>query len=271
MTEANKDTASALMRFKKITLEAERDLAFDSIDYQVSRGSRNDSNSNWRFNQKLYALYPLQMLTILDIGCGGGAFVRTCIDDGQIAVGIEGNDFSKRVGRRDWRSIPDFLFTCDATHPFQFKIHLDGVQQDLQFDVVTSWEFIEHIADDDISKVAENVKRHLKQGGLWILSANTGNDFRCGHNFHLAVHDEPWWRRAFEDLGFTVLPEVVAYFNDQFVRGPKNTPNSFVLALTLHPDHVPQTHPAPWTTRLMDRWLDSKWQRRIKNVVLGYS
>lgn len=77
---------TALMRFQGISLEAERDLAYDSVDYKVSRGSRNDSNSNWRFNQKLYALFPQQMMTLLDIGCGGGAFVRTCIDEDRKSV-----------------------------------------------------------------------------------------------------------------------------------------------------------------------------------------
>src|SRR5256885_5567126 len=54
----------------------------------------------------------------------------------------------------------------------------------LIFDVVTSWELIEHIAEKDLTKIALNVKKHLAPGGLWIMSVANYDCVVDGVNLH---------------------------------------------------------------------------------------
>lgn len=92
--------------------------------------------------------------------------MKDCLDDGCLAVGLEGSDFSKRYRRAEWATIPDFLFTCDITGDFDVLLETDGRSQLIQFDVVTSWEVIEHIAEQDLPVVTANVRKHLSPNGL---------------------------------------------------------------------------------------------------------
>src|SRR5258707_1074456 len=99
--------ASAELR---VTLDAEREIAFDSPDHVMPWGTRHDSFVNQRFNKKLWRLYSAtQAVHVLDLGCAGGEFVRTCINDGHCAVGLEGSDWSKRYKRSAWALIEGFL------------------------------------------------------------------------------------------------------------------------------------------------------------------
>ena len=84
--------------------------------------------------------YP-EVVKVLDLGRSGGDSVKSSIDDGQFAVGIEGSTFSKDRMRSVW-TILDHLprgydieldfpllrawFTCDITRPFQLFFQLSS-------------------------------------------------------------------------------------------------------------------------------------------------
>ena len=166
-----------------------------------SRGNKQDNSTNRRFNDKLYKLYPRQeQLKILDMGCSGGGFVKSCLDDGCFALGLEGSDFSRRH-RRNGEDIPEHLFTCDVTGEFEILIDAGGESKRLQLDVVTCWEMIEHISEPDIAKVAANVKRHLATGGIWIMSVSPNEEVIHGVRLHQTVQPKSWWVRKFAELG----------------------------------------------------------------------
>ncbi len=130
----------------KFILYTNRPVAVDSPDHLFPYGVKQDNSRNPLFNKKLYALLGRKPLHILDFGCAGGGFVKDCLDDGHIAIGLEGSDYCKRTGRAEWSTIPDHLFTCDITAPFFLKAVNDlGEETDVKFDVITAWEFMEHI------------------------------------------------------------------------------------------------------------------------------
>ena len=110
-----------------LVLEAQEEVAYSSPDHAQPWGTKNDNSKNPRFNQKLYKLYSqLQTpLRVLDLGCSGGGFVRSCINEGCFAVGIEGSDYSRRHKRCEWAVIPEFLFTADITRKFRLSLN-DG-------------------------------------------------------------------------------------------------------------------------------------------------
>src|ERR1039458_360296 len=113
----------ALKQGLRVVLQADRDLAFDSPDHLMPWGTRINDCFNPRFNQKLWRLYPpTKIARILDVGCSGGAFVKSCVDDGHFAIGLEGSDFSKLHRRSAWGTIPQFLFTCDVTYQWGWRI-----------------------------------------------------------------------------------------------------------------------------------------------------
>ena len=124
----------------RVIMEAEREVAYKSPDHLLPWGTKRDNSRNPRFNDKLYRLFPRyeQMLKVLDMGCSGGGFVKSCFDEGCLAVGIEGSDFSKRFRRAEWRTIPEYLFTCDITGNFDLSLEFQGKTERMIFDVVTS-------------------------------------------------------------------------------------------------------------------------------------
>jgi hypothetical protein len=88
-----------------IILNAEREIAFDSPDHLMPWGTRHDNSTHERFNQKLWRIYPSHdIIKVLDMGCAGGGFVRSCINDGHFAVGLEGSDFQRSTNARSGRS-----------------------------------------------------------------------------------------------------------------------------------------------------------------------
>jgi len=254
----------------KIRVEAERRIAFTSPDHLMPWGTRRDNSRNRRFNQKLYTLYSNRHLHILDLGCSGGGFVKDCLDDGCLAIGLEGSDYSQKYRRAAWAIIPDFLFTCDVTGDFDICLEQGNIRERLLFDVVTSWELIEHIAERDLARVAANVKKHLALDGLWIMSVSPNKEVVNGVRLHQTVQPRLWWIKKFKQLGFEHLEAYVHYFNTQFIRGPKyGAPRSFHLVLNPDPSKAPPIPKQTLTERIYDRWLASRPQRLVQRLLIG--
>jgi hypothetical protein len=106
----------------KFVLKTNKPVAFDSPDHIVPRGTKYDNTRNMLFNKKLEALFGHRSLYVLDLGCAGGGFVKDCLEDGHFAVGLEGSDYSKKLERAEWRTIPANLFTCDITEDFSLSL-----------------------------------------------------------------------------------------------------------------------------------------------------
>ncbi len=255
----------------RLRLVAERAVAVSSADHQVPWGTRLDNSRNLRFNAKLNTLFNHESLLILDLGCAGGGFVQDCIDQGHTAIGLEGSDYSKRRGRAAWRSIPDVLFTCDISRPFNIVGEYgENPTQPVQFDVVTSWEVLEHLAQADLVTVCENVRQHLKKTGLWIVSISPNSEVRNGKQLHQTVHPRMWWVEFFEKNGFIALGAHCRHFNTQFVRGPKQgARESFHLVLSTDPGAAPPIPSERFSQRLLDRWIGCRLQRLLARVVVG--
>jgi SAM-dependent methyltransferase len=248
-----------------ITVEAERDIAYESEDHLFPWGTRRDNSRNWRFNLRLNNLFPRRIIRILDIGCAGGGFVNDCIDDGHLAVGLEGSDYSKKANRASWPLIPNNLFTCDVSRTFQ--VLRDG--QPLRFDVVTSWEVLEHIHTQDLPALLRNITNHLAPTGFFVGAINSLPDVdEAGHVLHHTVKPKQWWVSLFEEHGLHYSEPYMRYFNGQFIRGPKNTPGSFNFVVSTARG-LPSPPAHSLKARLFDTWLGSAPQRYLKRIVAG--
>jgi glycosyltransferase involved in cell wall biosynthesis/SAM-dependent methyltransferase len=235
----------------RFTLSCTKPVAVDSPDHLAPRGTKNDNSRNRLFNRKLESLLNVRPLRILDFGCAGGGFVKDCLDDGHVAAGLEGSDYSQRTNRAEWATIPQHLFTCDITAPFTLAEApaQAPAQMPALFNVITGWEFMEHIAPHDIAKVAENALRHLAPGGIILFSIADFPDSDNGVTYHQTVQPYDWWVRAFAELGLTHHPVLSDYFGHDWIRGPYQGSQSFHLVMTRTAD-APPAVPAgrPYTT-----------------------
>jgi SAM-dependent methyltransferase len=218
-------------------IETSKPIAYDSPDHIQPHGTASNNTTSPRFNGKLFEYIPAGEVRLLDIGCSGGGLVKSILDDGGFGIGIEGSDYSLKRRRAEWATIPDHLFTADATVPFQLWGEEDGRRRPLQFNVITAWEFFEHIAEHDLPGVIENIGRHLAPGGFVLGSISLIEDVLNGVRLHQTVQRKPWWIKTFARHGLEHHRPLEQYFNCDMVNG-KPLGWSSAIALTRRGESV---------------------------------
>ena len=205
-------------------LRTDAPIAADSPDHIVPWGTANDDTRDAHFNEKLYGFMAYRRpLYVLDLGCAGGGFVRSLLEDGHFALGLEGSDYSQKRWRAQWGNIPHHLKTCDITKPFAV-LDREASERAL-FDVITAWEVIEHIPEADLDQLFRNILDHLKADGYFMGSVCTVPDVdpKTGANWHQSVYPREWWLERFRAAGFEVV-EQDAIGKDDWLRGSGRAP-----------------------------------------------
>jgi hypothetical protein len=207
-----------------IKLVTNKSIAYNSPDHINPFGALHNNTYNTNFNKKLYQLFNRQLF-IMDLGCAGGGFIKECIDDGHIGVGLEGSDCRKKLQLPEWNTIPDNLFTCDITADFYLLYN----ETQIKFDVITMWDVLEHILESELSKLITNIKNNLHKDGIFISSINVAseqhraqmnpNDFGPGKH-HQNIQSIEWWNDFFTHNGFIEDEDIKQYFEPDWVRGP---------------------------------------------------
>jgi 2-polyprenyl-3-methyl-5-hydroxy-6-metoxy-1,4-benzoquinol methylase len=200
-------------------LETYYPLALDTDDSRFPWGAKNDNSISLQFNQKMYQLLGTEKrLRVLDLGCAGGGFVRSLLDDGHLAVGLEGSSYPKTTQSGEWGTIPHHLHTCDITKPFSLRDPSTG--EICQFDAITAWEVMEHIREQDLPELFANINKHLAADGHILFSVSTIEDKNeeVGAVYHLTVRPKDWWQARLSELGFEPVNQMVIGKND-WLRG----------------------------------------------------
>lgn len=212
-TELQRPVRPMTMKLPDPAIEIETDypIAVDSLDHKMPLGSKIDNSSSQAFNKKLFELIPAKDVRLLDLGCSGGGFVRSILEAGGFAVGIEGSDYSRKRKRAEWGTIPNYLFTADATKPFTLR---NCAPDPVKFNVVTGWEFWEHIPEADIPAVIENIKRHCTDDAIFVGSISSSVE-----PHHCCAKDHEWWCRTFIDAGWILRKDICEHFDANLVRG----------------------------------------------------
>jgi len=180
--------------YKAVT---EHPVAVESADHKWPRGTAFDNSSNRNFNLKLYAFFNFRSdLRVMDLGCSGGGFVKSFLEDGYTAVGLEGSDWSKKLRSGEWDTCPHHLLTCDITSPFYVR---DRNDTPMAFHCITAWEVLEHIPTEKLPTLIDNIARHLMDDGIFVGSVDTAPDSNpvTGAVYHVTLQPRSWWLAQF--------------------------------------------------------------------------
>ena len=161
-------------------------IAYESYDHQMPKGTMHDNTHHVPFVERIEEMAEGRKLIFADLGCSGGGLVKDFIDRGHEAIGIEGSDYSQRNKRAEWATIPDHLHTADITKPFFIS---DENRTAGICDVITAWDVMEHITENDLNGLLANIRNNLKVGGLFVCSIATFPD----EPHHVTLKEEPWW------------------------------------------------------------------------------
>ena len=225
-----------------IYLQTSHPIAEQSKDRLIPGGSMMDSTSNPEFAVLARKLFvDKRPFSLLDLGCSDGSAVMDILQLKEnheefkyhniFAAGLEGSDYPLIRRRGYWQKqyVGKNLFLCDISEPFDlFSVNVNEhcwKEVNYKFDVVTSWEVMEHIPEGQLPTLCENVKKHLVPDGVWIMSISNQSGYH-----HETIRPRDWWLKMFDKEGLVHSDEIFRYFDGNFVRGPWE-PSSFNLCL----------------------------------------
>jgi len=180
----------------EVRVKTNHPIAYDSPDHNIPWGTMRDNSTNKKFVSfmavRIRNENPNAPLGALDLGCSGGQLVKDFCDLGWLAVGLEGSDFSLKHRRANWPTLAGKnLFTCDITKPFSILNH----SQPAKFNLITMWEVLEHIKENDLKQLFNNVAEHLAEGGYFIASTTSASDLHDGVDLHQTKWSNTQWKR----------------------------------------------------------------------------
>lgn len=157
-------------------------MHYDAAFYaSINAGSRASAR---RLCPMILDLLPVA--SVLDVGCGQGAWLEVWREHGARVVGVDGE-----YVRTDQLLIDTEDFVAfDLSEPLDLK---------RRFDLVQSLEVAEHIPESHAEAFVDNLIRH---GDVVLFSAAVPGQGGTNH-----INEKPleWWRRRFADRGYRVL------------------------------------------------------------------
>lgn len=203
-----------------LELKTDYPIAVDSNDH-INPGSTTEGISRPTFFVQNCISVLGQDIKCIDLGSGSAGLVFEYAMNQVLAVGVDGSDFCRvnRVGY--WPLLPNNLFTCDITKPFSFLSH--DSQSLINFDIITMWEVLEHIAEGDLPGLFNNICRHMGDNSYFMGSISLVEYCDCdGNPYHVTLKPRDWWKAKFIENGLVVLD--THPFNEKFFcrgNGPR--------------------------------------------------
>lgn len=200
-----------------IKVKTEYPGAFDSLDHLYPVGSINDNFTSHGLLGDVSDYFGVNnTIAMLDLGCAGGQFVRDFVEQGDIAVGLEGSNTALGgSGKGNWKKYHNKnLFLCDIGKPFEI---LNNGEL-LQFDFVHSEEVFEHIPEENIDCLLQNIKKHMKDNSVCLFGISivtSIHTLKDGSTVDLHVTNKPadWWIGKFNNNGFELCKDGITQGN----------------------------------------------------------
>ncbi len=114
--------------------------------------------------------------SILDYGCGTGAFLNVCKKAGWEVTGVELDSKARSI--------------AEGTTKSKISDALINIESDTRFEVITLWHVLEHVSD--INEIIDQLKQKLAKGGKLIVAVpNKASYDRQLYKEHWAAYDVP--------------------------------------------------------------------------------
>ena len=202
--------------------EAREPVRFGSESYgegywERAEGSnyRNyNDDPGWEVILRVMAAREMEGLTIVEAACAKGFFVLHARARGHEAFGFDISDYAVRKAPPKARK---FVQVHDAIESWPYA---SG-----SADVVCSWEFFEHIAEEDEAAVLAEMIRVLKPGGeLWLKIGIVvpGDHPFAGQEDHDHTHcnvkTREDWEALFEAAGLSKVKDAEDDLDSAFAK-----------------------------------------------------
>jgi cyclopropane fatty-acyl-phospholipid synthase-like methyltransferase len=171
-----------------VSIKTDFPFCYDSEDYKQPCGSAHDYHTNPLFIQRSELLFRTKLLFVLDLGCANGTMIVDYINKGHLGIGIDGSDYGVKNKTGGWGTHPENFFNADIAKPF--TLLGDSFDDPILFEIVTAWEVLEHIKEEDLPQFFQNIKKHTYCSSLCFFSIAL---FESGA-YHQNVKNEQWWR-----------------------------------------------------------------------------
>jgi SAM-dependent methyltransferase len=136
----------------------------DSSDFVAPIGAVNDNTTNSSYIQDVENYFNNKKISTLELGCAGGQVVFDLAARGHDSYGLEGTPYPRVKKRQAWEAYDNTrLFTCDLSKPFQL---LTDDNQAYKFDLISHWEFLEHLPINCLEYFTAKLYKHLKDDGV---------------------------------------------------------------------------------------------------------
>jgi 2-polyprenyl-3-methyl-5-hydroxy-6-metoxy-1,4-benzoquinol methylase len=195
---------------QEFTLVSNNKLAFSSNDFKEPESTMEGMRDSSWFIYEVEKLIGKNKISFMDIGCGSGALSFQFLKKGHFSIGLDGSDFCKNNQLGYW-SYNDLLKTCDVTKPF----HILREDEMVNFDIITMWEVFEHIFEQDIDSVLNNIVDNLNDDGFFIGSISTLEYLnpKTGVIYHVTLKEYEWWEKKFHNSGLTMIALPIPAFS----------------------------------------------------------
>lgn len=213
-------TDPAFNATKVIRLETNFPLALGSHDHVNPESTIEGVSRPALFVQDCIGILGHQIKS-MDLGTGAAGLVFEFAMNGVMSIGVDGSDFCRRHRVGYWPLLANNLFTCDITKPFRFLAN--ETEATATFELITMWEVLEHLAEEDLPGLFDNISSHLDENGYFIGSVSLIEYLDSnGTAYHVTLQPREWWSARFKENGLVMLDSHP--FNEKFFcrgNGPR--------------------------------------------------
>lgn len=156
-----------------------------------SNYTRYSDDPGWPMTSILVARRLPIGAKVLEVGCAKGYWIYHARQAGLEAYGI---DISAYAIDNAVPVVREFVRREDAAS------RIDTLDT---YDAVVSWEFFEHVPEDELDGVIENLSDVCKPGGLQLHRICLPDEVGEDHDHtHVTMHPREWWDKRFDSFGW---------------------------------------------------------------------
>jgi len=147
-----------------------------------------DFSSSYEDHKRVdWLINDLEFNSVLEVGCGNGGGIEKLLKAGKKAIGLEYSEYLYK--NYLYPKFGDIVVLSDVCElPFE----------DNSFDVICSFDVLEHLPEYKIDKAIKEIYRVTKKYFYGSISERED----VNKKFHLTVKPYEWWLNKFLKVGF---------------------------------------------------------------------